>query len=177
VNGPERDDYELVLAALADGRLDALEELAVLIPGFPEGEDSFLGRRWIINAIDVGTLTAIEWVIGKGVDLSFQDQGGYTPLHAALERDAGRYDLLELLLTAGAPVNARGVNDWTPAHMAAVRDDVEALRILAAHGADLTIRTNIDDYATPLEEARILGSEKAVRYWVDLESRRGTVPT
>ena len=41
--------------------------------------------------------------------------------------------------------------------MAAARDDVEALRILAAHGADLTIRTDIDDYATPLEETRMLG--------------------
>ena len=102
------------------------------------------------------------------------DQEGYTALHAALERDADRGDLLELLLTAGAPVNAKGINDWTPAHMAAARDDVEALRVLVAHGADLTIRTGIDDRATPLEEGRILGSRNAVRFLEDLESRRET---
>ena len=61
-------------------------------------------------------------------------------------------------------VNLKGVNDWTPAHMAAARDDVDALRVLVAHGADLSIRTEIDDYATPLEEARNLGKLNALRY-------------
>ena len=55
-------------------------------------------------------------------------------------------------------MNLKGVNDWTPAHMAAARDDVEALRVLVAHGADVSIRTTIDGYATPLEEARNLAS-------------------
>jgi hypothetical protein len=32
------------------------------------------------------------------------------------------------------------------------------------HGADLSIRTEIDDYATPLEEARNLRKVKAVRF-------------
>ncbi len=77
---------------------------------------------------------------------------------------ADRYELLELLLRAGAPVNLKGINEWTPAHLAAARDDVEALRLLVAHGADLSIRTDIDDFATPLEEARTLGCRKAVAF-------------
>ena len=48
--------------------------------------------------------------------------------------------------------------------MAAARDDVEALRILVRYGADLSIRTDIDDYATPLEEARNLGKVNAATY-------------
>ena len=48
--------------------------------------------------------------------------------------------------------------------LAAARDDVEALRILVRHGADLSIRTDIDNYATPLEEARHLGKLKAVEF-------------
>jgi hypothetical protein len=49
--------------------------------------------------------------------------------------------------------------------MAAVRNDVEALKILHEAGADFTIRTVIDEYATPLEEAIALGnSAKAVAY-------------
>lgn len=43
-------------------------------------------------------------------------------------------------------------------------DDVEALKILVRHGADLSIRTDIDDYATPLEEARNLGKVRAAEY-------------
>jgi hypothetical protein len=48
--------------------------------------------------------------------------------------------------------------------MAAARDDVEALRILVRHGADLSIRTEIDDCTTPLEEARHLGKMNAAKY-------------
>ena len=60
--------------------------------------------------------------------------------------------------------NIKGLNDWTPAHLAAARDDAEALRMLVRHGADLSIRTESDEYATPLEEARHLGKPNAVRY-------------
>jgi uncharacterized protein len=58
--------------------------------------------------------------------------------------ESGTVDQLERLddlIVAGAPLNLKGVNDWTPAHIAATRDDVEALRILVRHGADLSIRT------------------------------------
>ena len=41
---------------------------------------------------------------------------------------------------------------------------MEALKILVRHGADLSVKTDIDDYATPLEEARHLGRTNAVRY-------------
>jgi ankyrin repeat protein len=48
--------------------------------------------------------------------------------------------------------------------MAAARDDVEALRLLVQYGADLNIRTDVDDYSTPLEEARSLGKRNAASY-------------
>jgi ankyrin repeat protein len=70
-------------------------------------------------------------------------------------------------LNAGASVNLKGINDWTPAHMAAARDDVKALRIFIRFGADLSIRTNIDEHATPLEEARNLGKRNAAKFLED----------
>ncbi len=101
----------------------------------------------------------------RGVELDFLELDGYTPVHSVLERSRDdRLELLDLLLRAGAPVNRKGVNDWTPAHKAAASDDVAALRVLVEHGADLSIRTAIDDCATPLEEARILGKLAAVKY-------------
>lgn len=158
-------DYEFVLAILRSGDRAELEELRELLDGFPEGVDSFIGRRWLLNALDVGARSSIEWILAQHVDLAFCDEEGYTPLLYVIDSSrADRYELLALLLRAGAPVNRKGINDWTPAHLAAARDDVAALRILVAHGADLSIRTNIDDYATPLEEARILGRLKAVAY-------------
>ena len=159
------ENYTLALDVLKSGDVVKLEELSALIDGFPDGADSWLGRRWILHAIDVGATATIEWMLSRGVDLAFRDDEGYTPVLAAIEsRRADRLNLLERLLGAGAPVNLKGINDWTPAHMAAARDDIEALQVLIAHGADLSIRTEIDDYATPLEEARNLGRLKAAAF-------------
>lgn len=158
-------DYDIALDVLRSGEPSRLNELKAQLIDFPGGVDSFIGRRWILHALDVGPRSSVEWVLNEHVDLSFRDDEGQTPLLTIIDsRRADRHDLLELLLQAGAPVNRKGINDWTPAHMAAARDDVEALRILIAYGADLSIRTDIDDYATPLEEAKNLRRLKAVAF-------------
>ena len=151
--------------SLASGDTARLEQLALEIQDFPHGADKFISRRWITNAIDAGSLPSVNWMLKHRVDLNFRDAEGYSPLHSALEQpEPVRYELLKLLIQAGAPINIKGVNDWTPAHAAAARDDVQALKILVAHGADLTIRTSIDDFATPLEEARNLGKLDAAKF-------------
>lgn len=157
MNGDSHSDYDYCLEVLRSGDEAQLSELAQLVEGFPEGVDSLLGRRWIINAIDCGSLFSVEWMLARNVELRFRDEEGYTVLHSALERgNADRHHMIKLLLEAGADVNRKGVNDWTPAHSAAVKNDVAALELLVAHGADLSIRTEIDNYATPLEEAEIM---------------------
>ncbi len=161
----ETEEDRLATVAIRSGDPRQLEEAASLVADFPDGEDSLIGRRWILHAITEGPLATIDWMIEAGVDLSFRDQEGYTPLLAAIESQRqDRIDVLKRLIVAGAPLNAKGINDWTPAHMAAARDDVEVLRVLVDAGADLTIRTAIDDYATPLEEARNLEKADAVAF-------------
>lgn len=163
------DDDRFVLDALQSGDPARLEEMAAFLDGLADGDDERAWRRWLFHAIAHAPLATIEWMLDYGVDLSFRDEDGYTPLLAAVECTRGdRLEVLGRLIAAGAPLNAKGVNDWTPAHMAAARDDVEALALLADSGADLSIRTGIDDYATPLEEARHLGKARAVAF---LEAR------
>lgn len=65
--------------------------------------------------------------------------------------------MLRALLRAGADVNERGMHDWTPLHRAGAFGDMQSCRILLDHGADRTLRTNIDHYATPEEETRSHG--------------------
>lgn len=161
----EYRDYDYAVRLLTSGGEVQWQELEQLIAGFPDGVDEFLGRRWITNAIDCGSVASVRWMLTRNVELRFQDTGGYTVLHSVLDQNGPeRHELLELLLDAGADVNAKGINDWTPAHMAAVREDLEALRILVRHGADLSVRTDIDGYATPLEEARRLRKSRAVDF-------------
>ena len=159
------DDYSTALPALRIGDVQQLERLRQQISNFPHGADDFIGRAWITNAIDLGSPATIRWMLDQHVNLDFRDDEGRTPLHSALGRaENDRYLIMDMLLTAGAPVNRKGVNDYTPSHFAAVRDDVPALRLFVRHGADLSIRTNIDDYATPLEEARLSSKENAASY-------------
>ncbi len=159
------DDTTHILEALIRGDLAALNEYAQLIASFPHDVDSRTGTHWVIHAIDIGTLTAIQWILGQQVDLNFVDPDGYSPLHSAIDLDTpDRHKILSLLLKNGADPNLHGINDWTPAHLAAARDDIQALKILIAHNADLTRSTRSDDYNTPLEEARLLKKSNAVAY-------------
>lgn len=156
-------DCEYIDGLLRAGTTEQLEELAELIDDFPNGKDEFVGQPWIHNAIDVGSKRTIAWMLSRKVDLAASyDDAGVPILLRAIE--AERSDVLELLLQHGAPVDVHGINDWTPLHMAAAKNDVAAVKLLLQYGADPTAKTRIDDYATPLEEARTLGANDAVRY-------------
>jgi ankyrin repeat protein len=155
-------DYQEVEAALAAGDLPALRRLAEGHADFPDGRDPLVHHPWLQAAIGCSTLEVVQWMLEAGVDVNYEAADGYPALHTALDRqDALRHPLVTLLCEAGADVNAHGVNDWTPLHLAAARDDPTAIRILLGYGADPERRTRIDDYATPLEEARRMGRPAA----------------
>lgn len=161
----ERMEYTEIARILDRGNVGELEFVHQAVEDFPCGRDSFIGRHWVTSAIDSGSFQTIEWMIRKGATLKFQDDEGYSPVHSCIERErADKYQVLDLLLRSGADVNARGINDWTPLHMAAVHDDRKAIRMLLEAGADRTIGTRIDDYATPEEEARNLGHHKSADF-------------
>ena len=159
-------DYDEVIKAITAGDIAALEELAQILEDFPTGRDDLLQEHWLRHAVACGSVEVVAWMIEHGAPVVFSDDDGYTVLHIVMERNRpDKHKMIKLLIAAGADINAHGVNDWTPAHMAAAWNDVEALRILHAAGADFSIRTRVDAYATPLEEALILGrSPEAVAY-------------
>jgi ankyrin repeat protein len=147
-----------ILAVLSQGTILDLEELTRRIPGFPDGCDDW-GDPWIIDAVTYGSRATVQWMISRGVDLTVRDTISCTVLHTALERDEpDKYEILELLLQHGAPVNVRGWMGFekTPAHLAVMNDDVEALRILVKYGADMSLKDGDFDGPpeTPLEYAR-----------------------
>jgi len=66
-------------------------------------------------------------------------------------------DIIRLLLSHGADPNQRGLNDYTPLHMAVAERQPVAIRMLLDAGADPDLRTRIDDCETPLEIAEAAG--------------------
>jgi len=165
----EHQDYIEAIDILRQTDTRELELLCDIIENFPHGKDAFIGRYWIINAIDCGSIETVQWILSKDVELKFEDDD--TPLESSIQRDLpNKYEILKMLIQAGADIHARGMNDYTPLHLAATKNDQIAMKILIESGADKTIRTRIDDLATPEEEARNLGSIEGADFLAKLKN-------
>lgn len=68
------------------------------------------------------------------VKMSWSDGDGSTLLHHAAR--AGQLDVMELLITRGADLNAKSHTGWTPLRDAIVGHQAAALRLLLQRGAD-----------------------------------------
>jgi len=116
------------------------------------------GGNILEYAIYHSPLKFIQSLLELGVVVNYDDHAGFPCLIAALSTQReDKLEILKLLLQHSADVQQRGVNDYTPLHYAVSLNDVRAVELLLAHGADPNARTNIDDHATPLEEAEIAG--------------------
>jgi ankyrin repeat protein len=129
----------------------------------------------LLIAVINGQFDAAEYLIARGADVTLASENGVTPLYAVLnvqwapkalypqpraylQQKLGHLDLMKLLLSKGADVNARlrkkvwysgynfdlsGVDEIgaTPFWRAAYASDVDAMRLLVANGADPHIPT------------------------------------
>lgn len=145
------DDFELLRELLGNRR------------DFPNCREPGFGHL-LEYALYHSSLSFIQKLLEAGANPNYEDNDGFPSIIAALssEREE-RQDMIDLLLQYGADINRQGLNDWTPLHWAAADNDIRLIGYLLDKGADPTIRTRIDDKATPLEEAEILGCTEAVK--------------
>jgi ankyrin repeat protein len=156
---PRLDVYE----AAALGRTDALRAELDRDPGLaiafaPDGFTalglaSFFGHR-----------VAVEMLLARGARVSdaSRNRMRVTPLHSAL---AGSDPAIaELLLAAGADVNAVQADGYTPLHEAAQNGERDMAERLVAAGANPGAR--LDDGSTPADSARRAG-HRALANWLD----------
>lgn len=85
-------------------------------------------------------------------------------------------DYIKLLINAGASLEAKDDDGWTPLHIAAYRGNIEAIKTLICVGAALNSTDRRGD--TPLHEAvlRALSSEKDFRAMMLNTGRYRTEP-
>ncbi|HUU18205.1 MAG TPA: ankyrin repeat domain-containing protein [Sedimentisphaerales bacterium] len=82
----------------------------------------------------------VEFLIAKGANIN---ASGWSPLHSAL--DAGRFDIVDLLLAKGADANIRDDKGHTPLHIAAwyaARNNPKVVELLLSKGADINAKDN-----------------------------------
>lgn len=151
----EGEQYARLDAAFRRGDMAALRIELGAVEGFPNVDAHPGIGLCLVYAIYWSPLAFIEELLDAGADPNGHENDGFPPLIAAFDRDRfeDKHELLELLLARGADPGQRGVNDYTPLHVAAERGDLRAVEILLAHGADPNAITRIDDMETPLELA------------------------
>ena len=151
---------------LAAGDLEQLEFASQVVDSFPQHRDGYFDTPWIVRAIDCGRVSVVKWMIEKGVNLRLGSTDAYPPVLACIDsRDSEeKYQILGALIASGADINERGINGWTPLHLAALKDDEKSMHMLLVAGADRSITTLCDDDATAEEEARKFGHIQSAEY-------------
>lgn len=81
-------------------------------------------------------------LLRKGnADPNIGDFDKRTALHAAVGKAARSYDIIEILVSYGAEVNAKDQYGYTPLHMAALNELSQCVEVLIYHGADVTAKS------------------------------------
>jgi uncharacterized protein len=157
--------------AFRRGDFDMLQTALGHQAGFPNVIAHPAIGACLTYAIYHAPLPLIDTLLEAGADPNWPSDDGFPPLIAALscsQRAPGTttrddvHAIVQMLLTHGADVEQRGVNDYTPLHLAAAQGDLEAVEMLLAHGADANVSTRIDDYEKPLEVAHAAGHAAVV---------------
>jgi hypothetical protein len=155
-------------AAFREGNLQALREAFDEPSAVPNGIMPISIGSCLVYAIYHSPIHFIRTLLEIGSDPNRSVDDGFPPLIAALsctrdEPGAPRRtdvdEIVRLLLQFGVNPNERGINDYTPLHMAVAQRQGLAVQLLLDHGADPELRTRIDDCATPLEMAQAAGLE------------------
>jgi hypothetical protein len=153
-------------AAFRGGDLEALRQAVDDPEAIPNGQMPVTIGNCLVYAVHHSPVAFIRTLLEIGADPNLPADDGFPPLIAALSclrEEPGATpradvdEILRLLLSRGADPNIRGINDWTPLHMAVAQRSARAVQILLDAGADPALRTRIDDCDTPLEMAEAAG--------------------
>lgn len=159
---PEHERFIRIDAAFHAGDLAALRDALENQATFPNGLMPAGIGRCLEYAIYHSPLAFIQTLLELGADPNPTDHIGFPPLIAALSCSRSQpgsparpdvVEMMKLLIRFGADPNQRGINDYTPLHMAVAERNLPAVRLLLESGADPECRTRIDDYETPHEMA------------------------
>ena len=146
-NGLDADGTPLL--ALALGSAPTLK--ALLEGGADPNQLEAARRLLVLAAVQANNQPAVELLLAHHADANAANPNRWTPLHSAAASGPKAIGIAELLLKAGAVVNAKGASGKTPLHVAVENNQREFAEWLLARQADPNAKDN--DGQTPLHYA------------------------
>ena len=111
-------------------------------------------------AIEAQDVEAVAELVAQDTNVNVSNSTGVPPLHQALKLDSTT--IATLLLQYGADINAKtAIDSWTALHCAALKGNVNSVRLCLDHGALLDARTS--QKQTPLHKACQSGCAETVK--------------
>ena len=149
VNEPSRFGAPIHVASSL-GSLEIIE--ALIAAGAGIETEGRAGAHPLHEAAMKNQAAAVALLIQNGAVVDSRDRFGFTPLMAALSFPPEGFDAAEMLISAGADLNAKDKADQlTALHWAAGRGRLNVARFLIEKGADINVRSGTE--GTPLHEA------------------------
>lgn len=98
----------------------------------------------LVKAINGRDKEIVKAVLDSGVDVKYQDESGYTPLHHVIHSvmvkcSPDQEAIINLLVNAGADINARDRWGNTPLALAFNSNYLDVIRLLIEVGADINV--------------------------------------
>ncbi|ORX59924.1 ankyrin [Piromyces finnis] len=104
----------------------------------------------LLNACEKGNIIEVKRLLERyRISPNFKDSKGRTPLHFACS--SGNEKIAELIIHAGANVNAIDLNQNTPLHLSVISNNYTCVALLLKAGANAHARDK--SYKTPLDLA------------------------
>lgn len=133
--------------------------LILVFTGCAEDPDKYGDK--LLYSVLMGDMDQTKELIESGVNINYQNaplRNGV--LHACTANSRENTQMLTYLIQNGADVNMQNVEGSTPLKFAIVTQQVESIKILLKHGADINITDRsgfrIRDYLDPEEDKEIM---------------------
>lgn len=156
----EKESTALHLAA-DDGNVECVTML--LAKGADAKVKNHRGFTPLHLAARTSSLECVELLLRDGnAEPNAEDFDHRTPLHAAVGKADSAFEIIELLISWGANVNAKDVYGFSPLHLAALDGLAHCVELLLYHGADVSTKSrkgttalNVINRKTPASLAMI----------------------
>jgi hypothetical protein len=158
---PQIPLHDHFMNAIFAKEFDRAEEIALQMQALCVIDLGGTDRRYPDSSIDEyiawGASEAVEILLRHGAALSHGDYQGM-PLETLIETikshsDQAIHNFLELFIRYGIDWEQRGTNRWTGLILAAARGEMEMVKYLVEHGANIDAQADIDNFETALQLA------------------------